>query len=87
MGPPYQRFLKAQTKPKVYDLYRNGLAHEYAVKRNCDMYMLGRNAPCGVGVQPNGRYFLVVERYFEDFQIAARKLYQQLTGASPPPLY
>jgi hypothetical protein len=86
MGDCYKAFMRVQKKPNVFDLFRNGLAHEYAVKRDCDIYMVGSGAPCGLGVQSNGRYYFVVERYFEDFQRAARRLYKSLTGVEPPPL-
>jgi hypothetical protein len=61
----------------VYHTFRNGMAHEYAVKRHCDVVMLRGRETCGIG-EDHGRYYFVVERYFDDFRIATNALYQEL---------
>jgi hypothetical protein len=61
----------------VYHTFRNGMAHEYAVKRDCDVVMLRGRETCGIG-QENGRYYFVVEHYFDDFRVATNSIYQDL---------
>lgn len=75
LGPCYEAFAKSED---VYDVFRCGLAHEYAVKKDCQVAMVKGREPCGVGKDPNGMYYFVVERYFEDFLAAASELYRQL---------
>jgi hypothetical protein len=40
--------------------------------------MLKGEEDCGIGKAEDGTYWFVVERYFEDFMIAADRLYQEL---------
>jgi hypothetical protein len=81
MGDCYQMFdekLRGDTYQKsVYNVFRNGLAHEYFVKRNCTISMIKGSETCGIG-ERNGRYFFAVERYLEDFLEAARRLEGEL---------
>ncbi len=58
-------------------VFRNGLAHEYAVKRDCDGFMTRGRESCGIG-EENGGYYFVVERYFDDLRIAVKALYEKL---------
>jgi hypothetical protein len=74
LGPCYQAFAKAHP---AYDLFRNGLVHEYLVKKACDIYMVVGDETCGVG-EIDGRFYFVVERYFNDFKAAAQRIYEKL---------
>src|SRR2546428_7822641 len=65
LGPCYEQLARAHD---VYEIFRCGMVHEYAVKRDCTIYMKTGSETCGVGVDTNGRYYFVVERYFEDFR-------------------
>lgn len=60
----------------VYSIFRCGLAHEYFVKEDCTVYMLGNKRPA-LGIEA-GRYYFVVEQYFADFKAAVLVLEQQL---------
>ena len=62
----------------VSGVFRCGLAHEYFVKEDCTIYMLGDKQP-GLGMDGN-RYYLVVEQYFKDFKKAVQALETQLYG-------
>ena len=81
MPPCYAAFdAKLATDPTqkgIYHTFRNGMAHEYAVKRDCDIFMLNGRETCGIG-EDDDRYYFVVERYFQDFCAAANRVYQQL---------
>jgi hypothetical protein len=72
LGPAYAGFRASGVN--VYDVFRCGLAHEYVTKRNCDISMMKGNAAAGIGQTGDGRYWFVIEKYFEDFQIAFDKL-------------
>jgi len=70
LGDAYKQF---RSNHNVYDIFRCGLAHEYFVKRDFTIYMLNGKESCGVG-ENNGKYFFVVECYFNDFQKAFNDL-------------
>jgi hypothetical protein len=75
LGPCYARFARAHD---AYEILRCGMVHEYAVKRDCTIYMRNGSVACGIGIDDNERYYFVVERYFEDFKRAARELHAEL---------
>lgn len=83
LGPAYAEFRK---QVDVYDVFRCGIAHEYLVKGDCEIAMLQGNEPCGIGQHQNGRYYFVVERYFEDFKSSCRGLYTELMAQPNPVL-
>jgi len=60
----------------VYNVFRCGMAHEYFIKGNCIIAMLKDDETLGIGITPRGRYYFVVERYFEDFAAACHSLYE-----------
>lgn len=62
----------------VYGVFRCGLAHEYYVKEDCTIYMLGHCKP-GLG-KVGDRYYFVVEQYFNDFKAAVEALETHLYG-------
>jgi hypothetical protein len=74
----------------VYSVFRCGMAHEYFIKGAGTVAMLNEGAPAGVWQAPDGRYWFSVERYFDDFIAAAKKLHAELranaSGALPPGL-
>lgn len=82
LGPCYASLAKNED---VYDTFRCGLAHEYAVKKDCQVAMLKGREKCGVGKTTSG-YWFVVERYFEDLMAAAAVLYQDLLKNPKIPL-
>ncbi len=40
--------------------------------------------PCGIGVLDDGRYFFVVEKYYEDFKLACSTVYEEIMDKSNP---
>jgi len=62
----------------VYGIFRCGLAHEYYVKRNCTIAMLWQGTRPGIGKDPCGTYWFIVEKYFQDFKKAFQALETQL---------
>jgi hypothetical protein len=73
----------------VYEIFRCGMAHEYLIKGGAVVKMLKNSEPAGIARVPGG-YYLCVERYFEDFLAAARRLHADLladpAAALPPEL-
>lgn len=62
----------------VYDVFRCGLAHEYFAKGSSPIIMYNRPPqPCGI-VNIQGRWFFIVEKYYEDFKAGVGKYYNQL---------
>ena len=73
LGAGYKQFRASGTD--VYDIFRCGLVHEYYAKANCDIYMCKKkDKPIGIGVEPCGKYYFVVETYFEDLKRALDQL-------------
>lgn len=79
LGPCYAAFLDAGNN--AYDLYRNGLVHQYLIKAPAAQIAMtaAGDETCGVG-ETNGVYYLVVERYFEDFVVACARLHEEVVG-------
>lgn len=68
LGPHYQTFLNHH---QVYTILRCGLAHEYYVKKDCEIAMEGIGLPYQHGIDyDNGKYFFIVKEYFKDFKSA-----------------
>ncbi len=78
MGPAYRDFEAAIRPERIYNIYRNGFAHEFSAKGNCEVAMLGP-APCGL-LRSGDVYQFVVETYFDDFMRAAQVLYDELVA-------
>jgi len=70
LGIEYNNFRNTHD---VYNIFRCGLAHEYYVKKSCTIFMIKGEEKCGIG-RLDGRYYFVVERYFEDFKCAFDRL-------------
>jgi hypothetical protein len=84
LGSTYEALQKGGLD--VYSVFRCGMAHEYFVKGEATVAMLKGVEPAGIAQAPSGRYFFCVERYFEDFIAAARRLHAQLLSGPPPVL-
>jgi hypothetical protein len=77
LGAGYKQF--RASCPKVYDIFRCGLVHEYLPKATCDIHMSRKpDKPVGIGVEPSGQYYFVVETYFEDLKHALDQLEKDL---------
>jgi hypothetical protein len=79
-GKAYEDALALDSQ--LCDVYRNGLADEYAVKGDCYIATLKGREECAVGRDGDGRYYFVMERYFDDFIRAAGSLYQRTPTTS-----
>jgi hypothetical protein len=79
----YKRFNR---KTDVYRVFRCGMVHEYVVKGDCVIFMTRKPSLRGLGKFPDGRYYFVVEQYFEDFQAACFQTYRDLMSAEHPKL-
>jgi hypothetical protein len=77
LGADYQSF---RGNHNVYDIFRCGLAHEYYVKRSCDIAMLASGLGPGIGIDSSGRYYFVVESYCRDLKKAFDNLQIVLYG-------
>jgi hypothetical protein len=72
MGEDYARLLDDK-EIDVYSFFRSGLVDSY-FENDCEIKMLNDNYPAGIIVQPDGKYLFIVEKYFEDFTNACRKV-------------
>jgi len=81
LGHEYMAF-RVEQKHDVYKIFRCGLVHEYYVKHTfTDIAMLAIEAGPGIGIGIDGRYFFVVESYFNDFRRAFEDLQAHLFGS------
>jgi hypothetical protein len=77
LGPVYAALLHGGLD--AYKVFRCGMAHEYFVKGEATVTMLKGVEPAGIAKHPvSGRYFFCVERYFDDFIAAARRLHASM---------
>jgi len=63
LGDEYRSFRVSGTN--VYDIFRCGLVHEYYAKHDCIIFMLKNEKPIGIGKESSGKYYFVIETYFE----------------------
>jgi hypothetical protein len=86
MGTDYARFRAAGNN--VYDIFRCGLAHEFFVKRPCEILIVAPPGGVGVGKLLDGRYYIAVEQYCNDLERAFGSLEAHLVATrafgSPP---
>lgn len=69
LGAGYKQF--RTSFPNVYDVYRCGMVHEYYTKASCKIYMIKKpDKPLGIGIEADGRLYIVVETYYEDLKRA-----------------
>jgi hypothetical protein len=86
IGPAYKAFRAAGHN--VYNIYRCGLAHEFFVKRPCEISIVAPAGTPGIGRLPDGRYYFAVENYCHDLERAFTALEKHLfpaPGTSGPP--
>ena len=76
MGDEYEQMIDSR-EIDVYQVFRSGLVQSYFVK-NCDIKMIDDNYPCGIIIQPGGKYIFIVEKYFNDFMNACQTLYSDM---------
>lgn len=62
LGTEYKNFRAAGNN--VYDIFRCGLVHEYYAKNNCTIFMLSNENSVGIGKNPGGEYWFVIEHIF-----------------------
>jgi hypothetical protein len=74
LGPAYAEVAE---KCEIYDVLRCGLAHEYFVKRPCDINMFG-DVPAGVELHDDGKVVVTVEKYFKDLMVQLEELGRRL---------
>ena len=80
LGPEYKAF--RQSCPQVYDIFRCGMAHEYAIKQPSGIAMQAPHLSAGIGRIPDGRYFFVVENYWQDLWVQLQAIERDLAVAS-----
>ncbi len=79
MGPRYAELVGDGVK--VYDVFRNGMAHQYTPKKFCEVRMLGADIKptpdCGIvrSGEEWPEYRFIVRRYFADFKRVCFALY------------
>jgi hypothetical protein len=80
MGEKYEQLIDSR-EIDVYQVFRSGLVQSYFVK-NCNIKMIDDNYPCGIIIQPDGKYNFIVEKYFTDFMNACQTLYSDMLSDS-----
>ena len=82
LGPDYKAFRASFTRQnEVYDVFRCGLAHEYYVKKSCTIGMMPASGQGpGIGRDPSGRFYFIVESYCRDLKRAFDQLEVDLYG-------
>ena len=51
--------------------------------------LLNKSVDCGLGLLPNGLYYFIVEKYYQDFRVACERLHTELKTRdpdTPPPV-
>jgi hypothetical protein len=85
LGTEYETFRQNILPDDPYRLFRCGMVHQYGMKGPGKIMMLKRKETCGVWKDnTDGRYAFSVEKYFEDFSAAGRKLYEELMAQTNP---
>jgi hypothetical protein len=81
LGPDYKAFrADFKRQNEVYEIFRCGLAHEFYVKKSCDITMLASRPGAGIGRSSAVRFFFVVESYCCDLRRAFDELENDLYG-------
>ncbi len=81
LGPDYKTFRASfKRQNEVYDVFRCGLAHEYYVKKSCDIAMLASGPGPGICRDSSGRFYFIVESYCRDLKRAFDHLEVDLYG-------
>ena len=82
MGEDYKQLID-EKKIDVYKIFRCGMAHNFFAK-DCDIKMLNDNYPAGIIIRPDGKYIFIVEKYFEDFMNACKRVYDDMVADQDP---
>ena len=82
MGEDYKQLIH-EKEIDVYKIFRCGMAHTYFAK-DCDIKMLNDNYPAGIIIKPDGKYIFIVEKYFEDFMNACKRVYDDMIADQDP---
>lgn len=82
MGEDYENLIY-EKEIDVYKIFRCGMAHTYFAK-DCDIKMLNDNYPAGIIIKPDGKYIFIVEKYFEDFMNACKRVYDDMIAEQDP---
>ena len=98
MGGPYGTIVQ---NSDVYWDFRSGLVHQFFVQPGCTIILFNDSTtpftvdgtppsvvarPAdGLGMAPNGNYYIVIEQYLGDFKNACQRLYAQLSQPQPGP--
>ncbi len=70
---------KHTRKPTAHEIFRHELVHRYSLDRSLGVYMFKGRESCGIGYDEDaGQFFIVVERFFDDFARACRMFYAGL---------
>lgn len=77
LGAPYQTF---GDQHNVYGIFRCGLAHEFYVKKACDIEMTEKTPGAGVREDASGKFRVVIESYCRDLKVAFDGLQVRLYG-------
>jgi hypothetical protein len=77
MGTEYGRLLDSKDID-VYQMFRSGFVTSYFADE-CEVQMLKKESSSGIVIKPDGKYIVVVEKYFEDFMSACQTLYDDFT--------
>jgi hypothetical protein len=72
MGEEYARLIDNK-EIDIYAFFRSGLLQSY-LSGNCEIRMSDEHAAAGIILQDDGSFVFIVEKYFEDFLDACRKL-------------
>lgn len=72
MGEEYAHLIDNK-EIDVYAFFRSGLVQSY-LSGSCEIRMVDDNAAAGIILQPDGSYIFIIEKYFNDFLDACRKL-------------
>jgi hypothetical protein len=79
LGPDYKAFRASfKRQNDIYEVFRCGLAHEYYVKKSCDIAMLASGPGPGIGRDSSGRFYFIVESYCRDL----KRAFDQLEASS-----
>ena len=95
---------EAQQQRSVYGWLRSAMVHSYFGNDDCTIAIpnsgpnfevkgnppesIERPVDVGIGLAPNGNYYIVVEKYYDDFRAACEQLLidlQNMPPTSPPP--
>jgi hypothetical protein len=60
--------------------------NEGLTEKHAPTYLLAKPVECALGCVPNGSYYFVVEKYYQDFRAACERLYHELKSLSHTPL-